>query len=67
MPKDFKEFAMKGNVVDMSVGIIICGAFGKSVSSLVADIIMPPIGMLLRKVNFADRFIPLAGTFDSLA
>ncbi|MDY6121824.1 MAG: large-conductance mechanosensitive channel protein MscL [Porphyromonas sp.] len=52
--KEFKEFAIKGNVVDMAVGIIIGGAFGKIVSSLVQDIVMPPIGMLLGNVNFAD-------------
>lgn len=52
--KEFKEFAMRGNVVDMAVGIIIGGAFGKIVSSLVNDVIMPPIGMLLGGVDFAD-------------
>lgn len=52
--KEFKEFAMRGNVVDMAVGIIIGGAFGKIVSSLVNDIIMPPIGYLLGGVNFSD-------------
>ena len=67
MLKDFKEFAMKGNVVDMAVGIIIGGAFGKIISSLVSDILMPPIGLLLGKVNFADLYIPLSGTFESLA
>ena len=51
---EFREFAMKGNVVDMAVGIIIGGAFGKIANSLVADIIMPPIGVLLGKVNFTD-------------
>ena len=51
---DFKKFAMRGNVVDMAVGIIIGGAFGKIVSSLVADIIMPPIGMLIGGVNFTE-------------
>jgi large conductance mechanosensitive channel len=51
---EFKEFAVKGNVVDMAVGIIIGGAFGKIANSLVADVIMPPIGVLLGKVNFAD-------------
>jgi large conductance mechanosensitive channel len=67
MLKEFKEFAMKGNVVDMAVGIIIGGAFGKIVSSLVSDVIMPPIGMLLGRVNFADLFLSLSGSFDSLA
>lgn len=52
--KEFKAFAMRGNVVDMAVGIIIGGAFGKIVSSLVNDIIMPPIGVLIGGVNFAD-------------
>ncbi len=52
--KEFKEFAMRGNVIDLAVGVIIGGAFGKIVSSLVADIIMPPIGMLLKGVNFVD-------------
>ncbi len=54
MVKEFKDFAMKGNVVDMAVGIIIGGAFGKIVSSVVADIIMPPIGLLMGGVNFTD-------------
>lgn len=54
MIKEFKEFAMRGNVVDMAVGIIIGGAFGKIVSSLVNDVIMPPIGMLLGGVDFAS-------------
>ena len=52
--QEFKHFAMRGNVVDMAVGIIIGGAFGKIVSSLVSDIIMPPIGMLVGGVNFTD-------------
>lgn len=52
--QDFKAFAMRGNVIDMAVGIIIGGAFGKIVSSLVADIIMPPIGLLVGGVNFTD-------------
>ncbi|MCW5900775.1 MAG: large-conductance mechanosensitive channel protein MscL [Flavobacteriales bacterium] len=54
MLKEFKEFAMKGNVVDMAVGIIIGGAFGKIVSSLVSDVIMPPIGVLLGGVDFSE-------------
>src|SRR5580704_14616822 len=61
MLKAFKEFAMKGNVLDLAVGIIIGAAFGKIVSSLVADIIMPPIGLLLGKVDFANLFIDLSG------
>ena len=52
--QDFKAFAMRGNVIDMAVGVIIGGAFGKIVSSLVADIIMPPIGLLVGGVNFTD-------------
>ena len=52
--REFKDFAMKGNVVDMAVGIIIGGAFGKIVSSVVSDIIMPPIGLLMGGVNFTD-------------
>ncbi|GAB1450519.1 large-conductance mechanosensitive channel protein MscL [Draconibacterium sp.] len=54
MLKEFKEFAMRGNVVDMAVGIIIGGAFGKIVSSIVADVIMPPIGLLTGGVTFTD-------------
>jgi large conductance mechanosensitive channel len=56
MLKEFKEFAMRGNVVDMAVGIIIGAAFGKIVESLVKDVIMPPIGLLLGKVDFANLF-----------
>jgi len=56
---EFKEFAVKGNAVDMAVGIIIGAAFGKIVSSLVADIIMPPIGMLLGGVNFTELVLTL--------
>ena len=61
MLKEFKEFAMKGNVLDMGVGIIIGAAFGKIISSLVADILMPPLGLLLGRVNFANLFVTLAG------
>jgi large conductance mechanosensitive channel len=57
--KEFKEFAMRGNVVDMAVGIIIGAAFGKIVTSVVNDIIMPPIGKAMGGVNFADLFISL--------
>ena len=57
--KEFKEFAVKGNVVDMAVGIIIGAAFGKIVSSLVADVVMPPIGLLLSGVDFSDLAITL--------
>ena len=59
MLKEFKEFAMRGNVLDMAVGIIIGAAFGTIVASLVADIIMPPIGMLLGNVDFSNIFIVL--------
>ena len=52
--KEFKEFAMRGNVIDLAVGVVIGGAFGKIVASLVADIIMPPIGLLIGGVNFTD-------------
>jgi large conductance mechanosensitive channel len=66
--KEFKEFALRGNVVDMAVGIIIGAAFGKIVSSLVGDVLMPPIGKLLGDVNFADKFICLGGgSYPSLA
>lgn len=54
MIKEFKEFAMRGNVVDMAVGIVIGGAFGKIVSSFVADVVMPPIGLLIGGVDFTD-------------
>ncbi len=59
MLKEFKDFAMRGNVVDMAVGVVIGGAFGKIVSSLVADVIMPPIGVLIGGVNFSDLKITL--------
>lgn len=72
MLKEFKEFAMRGNVVDMAVGIIIGAAFGSIVSSLVADVIMPPIGLLLGNVDFSNLFITLkegaaAGPYASVA
>jgi large conductance mechanosensitive channel len=57
--QEFKKFAMRGNVVDMAVGIIIGGAFGTIVKSLVADVIMPPIGLLLGGVDFSDLFVTL--------
>ena len=57
--KEFKDFAMRGNVIDMAVGVVIGGAFGKIVSSLVADIVMPPIGLLVGGVNFADLTVIL--------
>lgn len=59
MVKEFKEFAVKGNVVDMAVGIIIGGAFGTIVKSLVSDVIMPPIGLALGGVDFSDLFVTL--------
>ena len=58
---EFKEFAVKGNVIDMAVGIIIGAAFGSIVNSLVKDVIMPPIGMLMGGINFADMFLALDG------
>ncbi len=61
MFKEFKEFAMKGNVLDMAVGIIIGAAFGRIVTSLVNDIIMPPIGLLLGKVDFSSLFVNISG------
>ncbi|MBN1835529.1 MAG: large conductance mechanosensitive channel protein MscL [Spirochaetales bacterium] len=59
MLKEFKEFAMRGNVMDMAVGIIIGAAFGAIVTSLVSDIIMPPIGLLLGNIDFAELFVVL--------
>jgi large conductance mechanosensitive channel len=61
MLKEFREFAMRGNVIDMAVGIIIGAAFGTIVASLVADIIMPPISMLTGKVDFTNWFLTLSG------
>lgn len=68
MLKEFREFAMRGNIMDLAVGVIIGGAFGKIVTSLVNDIIMPPIGMLLGKMDFSNLFISLSGQhFASVA
>jgi large conductance mechanosensitive channel len=72
MLKEFKEFALKGNVIDMAVGIIIGASFGSIVNSLVTDIIMPPIGMILGKVDFSNLFLVLqegkvAGPYSSPA
>lgn len=73
MLKEFKTFAMRGNVVDMAVGIIIGGAFGTIVNSLVNDVLMPPVGLLLGGVDFSDLFITLkdgatvAGPYETLA
>ena len=62
MLKEFKEFAMRGNVMDMAVGIIIGAAFGKIVTSLVNDVVMPPIGLLLGNMDFSNLFLNLSGT-----
>jgi large conductance mechanosensitive channel len=68
MLREFREFAMRGNVVDLAVGIIIGAAFGKIVSSLVNDLLMPPIGLLLGRVDFSNLFINLSGQpYASLA
>jgi large conductance mechanosensitive channel len=68
MLKEFKEFAMRGNVLDMAVGIIIGAAFGRIITSLVNDIIMPPIGLLLGRVSFSSLYLNLSGqAFASLA
>lgn len=61
MLKEFKAFALRGNVLDLAVAVIIGGAFGKIISSLVADVIMPPIGLLLGKVDFTNMFWTLSG------
>jgi large conductance mechanosensitive channel len=61
MLKEFKEFAMRGNVLDMAIGIIIGAAFGKIITSLVGDVLMPPIGLLLGKLDFSNLFINLSG------
>ena len=58
---EFKEFALKGNVVDLAVGVIIGGAFGKIVDSVIGDLIMPIVGLIFGGVDFSNRFIPLAG------
>ncbi len=72
MLKDFKEFAMRGNVIDMAVGIIIGAAFGGIVNSLVSDMIMPPIGLILKNIDFSNLFLVLkegkvAGPYTSVA
>jgi large conductance mechanosensitive channel len=68
MLKEFKEFAMKGNVLDMAIGIIIGAAFGKIVTSFVNDVLMPPIGRLMGRVDFSNLFINLSGgSYNSLA
>jgi len=68
MLKEFKEFAMKGNVLDMAVGIIIGAAFGKIVSSFVEDVLMPPLGLMLGRVDFSNLFVNLSGkTYETVA
>jgi len=68
MLEEFKKFAMRGNVVDMAVGIVIGAAFGKIVSSFVGDVLMPPIGLLLGGIDFSGLFVSLSGqSYDSLA
>jgi large conductance mechanosensitive channel len=68
MFKEFKDFILRGNVVDLAVGIIIGGAFGKIVTSLVGDVLMPPLGKLMGNVDFSGLFINLSGTpYPSLA
>ncbi len=68
MLKEFKEFALRGNVLDMAIGIILGVAFGRIVTSFVEDILMPPLGLLLGKVDFSNLFFSLTGThFDTLA
>lgn len=65
---DFKKFVMRGNVVDLAVGVVIGAAFGKIVASLVGDLIMPPIGLALGKVDFSSLFVPLDGkSYPSVA
>jgi large conductance mechanosensitive channel len=66
--KEFRDFAVRGNVIDLAIGIIIGGAFGKIISSIVSDIIMPPIGLLIGGVDFTNLFIALNGkTYESFA
>ena len=68
LANEFREFAVKGNAIDMAVGIIIGGAFGKIVTSVVNDLIMPPLGLLLGRVDFTNLFVNLGdGTFPTLA
>jgi large conductance mechanosensitive channel len=67
MLKEFKEFAMRGNVLDMAVGIIIGAAFGKIITSFVGDVLMPPLGLVLGKVDFSNLFLNISGkSYDSL-
>ena len=68
MFQDFKQFIMRGNVIDLAVGVIIGAAFGRVVTSLVEDILMPPLGVLIGNADFSDLFIPLSGgSYASLA
>lgn len=68
MLEEFKKFALRGNVMDLAIGVIIGAAFGKIVTSLVDDIIMPPLGLLLGKVDFSNLFVSLSGqSYSSLA
>jgi large conductance mechanosensitive channel len=67
MLKEFKEFAMRGNVLDMAVGIVIGAAFGGIVTSFVNDVLMPPVGLLLGRVDFSNLFISLKGHYASVA
>jgi large conductance mechanosensitive channel len=68
MFKEFRDFAMKGNVLDLAIGVIIGAAFGKIISSFVSDVLMPPIGVLLGKVDFSEIYINLSGgSYPSLA
>ncbi len=66
MLKEFKEFAMRGNVVDLAIGVIIGAAFGKIITSLVNDVLMPPIGLLLGNVDFSNLFLNLNGTYETV-
>ncbi len=68
MLKEFKEFAMRGSVLDMAIGVILGGAFGEIVSSLVGDVLMPPIGLLLGRLDFSNLYLNLSGqSYPSLA
>ena len=62
MLKEFREFAMRGNVLDMAIGVVIGAAFGKIISSFVSDVLMPPVGLLMGKVDFSSLFINLSST-----
>jgi large conductance mechanosensitive channel len=66
MLQEFREFALKGNVLDLAIGLILGAAFGKIVSSFVQDILMPPLGLLLGKVDFSNLFVSLSGNYETL-